>query len=55
MTNAGKTPSRKRVESQEQELERLFRQAVILSRKSKESSPRERAEEAEHSASNKRK
>jgi hypothetical protein len=55
MTNAGKTPSRKRVKSQERELVKLFRQAVILARKSKESSSQERAEEAEHSAANKRK
>jgi hypothetical protein len=55
MTNVEKIPSPKKARSQEQELERLLRQAVSLSRKSKQSSPRERLEESEHSAADKRK
>lgn len=39
----------KRAKSQERELERLFRQAASLSRKSKESPSDGRAEEVEHS------
>jgi hypothetical protein len=55
VTNASKIPSRKRAKSQDRELEKLFRQAASFSRKSKRSSSRVRAEEEEHSGTDKRK